>query len=409
MNELAYIAHDSHFHARRWLRDRKTDSEVILITPPSGLNEAIALKGDFTSVSEIIQIPECDKANPSTKDGDRVTELGIQEIVLHLSVEDRPYSCSKKNNFPDIAAYYPLLRQLYELGLRVFTFSNAHGNFSVNIPHFLDEYKDRHKGKRCFVVGNGPSLNDIDMTQLKDEITFGSNRCYMGYERWGYAFTYWGISDSLQMEEYGDEYEDNIPSDTQKFCPFAYLPILDMQNTCPVLFNETMSKRFFSTEDPIYPGHSVTYMLLQLAAVMGCDPIILVGVDHNYSLQESWMSRYGRQLRENLVRPLRGTFFYHVIRSWRELKKCDKPLMDLSEMKYWDTDKAGKATHFDSGYTKGPKKKFQMPQPAEARKDYVCAKKWAEDSGTRILNAAPNSELDVFTKVKFEELFYRIT
>jgi len=35
--------------------------------------------------------------------------------------------------------------------------------------------KDLHKGKRCFIVGTGTSLNDIDMSLLKDEITIGVN------------------------------------------------------------------------------------------------------------------------------------------------------------------------------------------------------------------------------------------
>lgn len=35
--------------------------------------------------------------------------------------------------------------------------------------------KDLHKGKRCFIVGTGTSLNGIDMSLFKDEITIGIN------------------------------------------------------------------------------------------------------------------------------------------------------------------------------------------------------------------------------------------
>ena len=35
--------------------------------------------------------------------------------------------------------------------------------------------KNIHKDKRCFIVGTGPSLNDVDMSFLKNEITIGVN------------------------------------------------------------------------------------------------------------------------------------------------------------------------------------------------------------------------------------------
>ena len=35
--------------------------------------------------------------------------------------------------------------------------------------------KNLHKGKRCFIVGTGSSLDDIDLSLLKDEITIGIN------------------------------------------------------------------------------------------------------------------------------------------------------------------------------------------------------------------------------------------
>lgn len=40
------------------------------------------------------------------------------------------------------------------------------------------ELKDKYKGKRCFVVGNGPSLKKMDLTPLKNEFTFCVNMIY---------------------------------------------------------------------------------------------------------------------------------------------------------------------------------------------------------------------------------------
>lgn len=41
------------------------------------------------------------------------------------------------------------------------------------------ELKGIHKNKRCFVIGNGPSVNSQDLTLLKDEIVFMVNRAFL--------------------------------------------------------------------------------------------------------------------------------------------------------------------------------------------------------------------------------------
>jgi Protein of unknown function DUF115. len=38
------------------------------------------------------------------------------------------------------------------------------------------KFKDIHKGQRCFIIGNGPSIKDVDFTKLSNEITFTVNQ-----------------------------------------------------------------------------------------------------------------------------------------------------------------------------------------------------------------------------------------
>lgn len=40
------------------------------------------------------------------------------------------------------------------------------------------ELKDKHKDQRCFIIGNGPSIKQQDLTLLKDEWTFSVNHFY---------------------------------------------------------------------------------------------------------------------------------------------------------------------------------------------------------------------------------------
>ena len=47
----------------------------------------------------------------------------------------------------------------------------------------LAELKDIHKGRRAFIIGNGPSLKQTDLSKLKNEITFGMNRIYLLFDR----------------------------------------------------------------------------------------------------------------------------------------------------------------------------------------------------------------------------------
>ena len=39
--------------------------------------------------------------------------------------------------------------------------------------------KNKHKGKKCFILGSGPSINDEDLKPLKNEIVFALNNFYV--------------------------------------------------------------------------------------------------------------------------------------------------------------------------------------------------------------------------------------
>jgi len=55
----------------------------------------------------------------------------------------------------------------------------------------LAQYKDKHRGQRCVIIGNGPSLNKMDLSFLKNEITFGMNRIYLLFDKWDFTPTYY--------------------------------------------------------------------------------------------------------------------------------------------------------------------------------------------------------------------------
>ena len=64
----------------------------------------------------------------------------------------------------------------------------------------LAALKDIHKGKRAFVIANGPSLKQTDMRKLKNEFTFGMNRIYLMFPELGFSTTYLTVVNDLVIE-----------------------------------------------------------------------------------------------------------------------------------------------------------------------------------------------------------------
>lgn len=59
--------------------------------------------------------------------------------------------------------------------------------------------------KTAFLIGNGPSLNDIDMSLLKNQDTMSFNRAYIAYEDWGFDPTYFCAVDGNTMQTINED------------------------------------------------------------------------------------------------------------------------------------------------------------------------------------------------------------
>ncbi|MBK8428160.1 MAG: hypothetical protein IPL27_20335 [Lewinellaceae bacterium] len=69
----------------------------------------------------------------------------------------------------------------------------------------LTALKDIHKGKRAFIIGNGPSLKQTDLTKLKNEFTFGMNRFYVFFPELGFTTSYFCSINDLVIEQFSDD------------------------------------------------------------------------------------------------------------------------------------------------------------------------------------------------------------
>jgi hypothetical protein len=65
----------------------------------------------------------------------------------------------------------------------------------------LESFYNKYKGKRCIIIGNGPSLNKIDLGRIQNEYTFGVNSLYYKTNENGFLPTFFVVEDSSVMKE----------------------------------------------------------------------------------------------------------------------------------------------------------------------------------------------------------------
>jgi hypothetical protein len=223
----------------------------------------------------------------------------------------------------------------------------------------VEAYRDLHRGRRCFVLGNGPSLRRTDLSHLKGEITFGANRIYLLFPELGFPTTYYAPVNTLVVEQCAAEIAAlTIP----KFVTWRgrrwlredlRTIFLDTDYTPPADFTGDPTRRLFE-------GSTVTYTALQLAFFMGCDPVILIGVDHNFTTQGQ----------PNVTVVSTG----------------DDP------------------NHFAPGYF-GKGFRWQLPDLEASEAAYRLARDAYASAGRSILDATIGGKLTVFPKVDYRSLF----
>lgn len=143
------------------------------------------------------------------------------------------------------------------------------------------QFKDKHLGERCVIIGNGSSLNNMDLSFLKNEICLGLNKIYLGFDKWNFTPTYYVAVNELVIQQSIKQIQD-IPC--TKFVSnrgIAYLPPQE-----DIIFIKTYPEidQAFSTDLRlgIHEGSTVTYVAMQLAYYMGFHEVILIGVDHHF-------------------------------------------------------------------------------------------------------------------------------
>lgn len=220
----------------------------------------------------------------------------------------------------------------------------------------LKKYHNLHKGEDCFILGNGPSLNKMDLSQLADYHTFGQNKIFLIFDQVNLNLSYLVSVNPYVIEQSKKEFEEM---------------------NCPVFLSQTASRKVIQDrkhinrlhtlnvwsfyEDitqPICEGHTVTFVSLQLAYYMGFKRVFLIGVDHSFKQEGS----------------------SHEVQVY----------------------KGDDENHFHPDYFKG--QKWQLADVYGSEVSFHLANYFYLKDGRRIYDATVDGKLEVFPKVDFNEI-----
>lgn len=218
----------------------------------------------------------------------------------------------------------------------------------------LVDFQNKHRGERCFIACNGPSLNDIPMKKLQGEIIFGLNR---GYLKKDMPIKYHVVMVNEVTTQWGDEL---LAVD----CDVLFTNRLEGEHVCHTPFGGNQ----FATDlsKPLHRGHTVTYPTIQIAFGMGFEEVYLIGCDHNFKYDNTYRDKTHHR---------------------RVINKGD----DLN--------------HFDPSYF-GEGSLWLPYSPKMVEKNYSLATKAFEQSGRKLYNASTFTILPekVIPRINFNDL-----
>lgn len=182
-------------------------------------------------------------------------------------------------------------------------FRNRYKNFSIVNFLRMRSFKNKYKGKRCFIVGNAPSLEYIDISKLNTEYVFTTNRGYLLQKLGLNRSTFHVIEDQNFFDDF--KYELNTTFFKTLFMRSNIQTKLYKHISYDYFNSPTMDENVFQFNccKPLYRGCSVALSTVQLAVYMGFTDIYFIGVDlySNKDKLHFYDSEQGELARSNIM------------------------------------------------------------------------------------------------------------
>ena len=196
----------------------------------------------------------------------------------------------------------------------------------------IESFRDLHRGDRCFVIGNGPSLRGLDLCPLAREKTFVVNHFYFHPQLADLRPSYYCVSDlsffDPKVHPRWREYLERLPGSTTLFLPIELKrrvrasPIGARRNvyyvrcdrSCEIWrtgWMEVNASSVLATGDTV-----ILDFCLPLAHFMGFAEVVLLGCDTDMGNGESAAHFYEPQLPSRSAAYHRDVWSGHVMRSY---------------------------------------------------------------------------------------------
>ena len=229
----------------------------------------------------------------------------------------------------------------------------------------LKELRNIHKGERCYIIGNGPSLTIEDLDRLEGRVCFAFNRIFEVFPKTKWRPAYYMVLDNDAMV-YTAQNLEKIDA------PLRILNVMgklrgikpDKRTVCFCSYGWYFPREFRFQKKRISKdisrwfslNNSVACDAIEAAIYMGFQEIVLLGIDHNYA---RYIDRFGNG-------------------------HCDQQVQD-----YGITSKHEYVN-------------FIHKDALES--SYQCYKDYCDANGIRIVNATRGGKLNVFQRQPLEEL-----
>lgn len=233
--------------------------------------------------------------------------------------------------------------------------------------------KNKYRGERVFLIGNGPSLNETPLYLLKNEKIMCFNRFHLMLEKVNWTPDFYTIVDNLVLDDLLDEFENVLDNAKEIFIPAVHIQgdvfvnRIDKNNPKINWFRHKLFGSDFSTKLPyVIGGGTVIFEGFQILKYLGFSEIVMIGVDMNYKIHKT-------------------------VRVTKTKTNNIQSLLDDDP------------NHFDPRYF-GKGKKYHQPETYIVNNILSNLKKLSKITdklGIKIINAGYNSNVEYFPKVNF--------
>ena len=228
--------------------------------------------------------------------------------------------------------------------------------------------KNKHKHKRAFIIGNGPSLREEDLMMLKNEITFSANKIYLAFETIDWRPSYYFVVDKLVFSQ---NYQKIKELKVQKLFSIDMIelaPKIDNAVYFNLVEKDSVHKIPTFHANPIkgiHKGDTVVYAMTEFAVYMGITELYFIGMDFNFIVNQ-------------------------------DSSQCDTR----------QTVCNGEINHFHKDYRKVGEK-WNKPNMPGLQKSFFKIREYCEENNIKVYNATRGGKLEILDRIDLDSLFQK--